>query len=507
MLVILSLTHVASYANPPLQEIKFSGFIVKGLGVYTPANILPLYETHLGRTLTISKLHEIANQIQNYYRQNGYALAQVYIPKQVIRSGLVMLQIEEGLIDEIRVAGAFTSAPSHIRGLIQDIDLNIPLSQLTLQRILFYLNNLHGYNVKPRLIRENISNRLILELVFSETKGWNGYFQVDRRGIKAVGKTIAEAQVSFQRVFNSFDQLKLTYTGSEQLRELENINVNYQFSLSPSSRFIIDNSWTESRPGGDLSSLDIFIKARHHRIGFEKYYFKNAESTHTFGISLAQDKIDASVGGLLLSQDNTYVLRGKIGWQYTPDDARHLYDIAISQGLKTSATKSVSLIDSFTPTDLEDFTLYSFDYQYFKPLTEQLNLSMQLKGQYASSKLPIAYKYAFGGSNLGRGYDAAELIGDHGISGAITLQKQLQKPLFSSAKTDIYAHYDIGSAWNRSSDGTTQLSAASIAAGVNLYTKRTDWNLEVAAPLTKDLANEANIDKVRLFLKFKYRFN
>ncbi len=85
-------------ANPKLNAVKIEGNQV------LPSNIInesftPLY----GRVVNFQELQQGINKVNQWYKDNGYVLAQVVNQPQVADDGTVTLQVVEGVIEDIQV--------------------------------------------------------------------------------------------------------------------------------------------------------------------------------------------------------------------------------------------------------------------------------------------------------------------------------------------------------------------------------------------------------------------
>jgi hemolysin activation/secretion protein len=139
-----------------------------------------------------------------------------------------------------------------------------------------------------------------------------------------------------------------------------------------------------------------------------------------------------------------------------------------------------------------------------------VNVLLTAAGQYAFDPLLSSAQFTFGGSDLGRGYDSAELIGDHGVAGGVELQWGLATGRSYLEGLQLFAAYDYGVVWQRDRSLPDRRSSGSTAAlGTRL--NLTSWlsgELEVALPLTRP----ATIDrsdgerKPRFFFAFTARY-
>jgi hemolysin activation/secretion protein len=92
-------------AVPPEQarQIRFMlrGVTVNGSSVYSAQQLAPLYQSLVGREVSLLEVYGIANQITARYRNDGFVLSQAIVPQQQIRDGVVQILIVEGRINRV----------------------------------------------------------------------------------------------------------------------------------------------------------------------------------------------------------------------------------------------------------------------------------------------------------------------------------------------------------------------------------------------------------------------
>jgi hemolysin activation/secretion protein len=124
-----------------------------------------------------------------------------------------------------------------------------------------------------------------------------------------------------------------------------------------------------------------------------------------------------------------------------------------------------------------------------------------LKGQYSFESLLAAEQYPYGGIDLGRGYDIAELLGDRAIAGTVEARYDISIQKIHLANLEFYAFYDFGKVWNLGFVSSLPLnqSATSTGVGARFYFNRyVSGNITWAQPLTKQVAAEELIGRGRL---------
>jgi len=80
---------------PPGAPFEVKTVRISGNTLFDTATLHALVADAEGKSLTLSQLSELAARITGYYHNHGYPLARAIIPAQVIRNGIVNLEIIE----------------------------------------------------------------------------------------------------------------------------------------------------------------------------------------------------------------------------------------------------------------------------------------------------------------------------------------------------------------------------------------------------------------------------
>lgn len=84
--------------NPPLQAV-----VIEGDAVLPQEVVDASFENQLGQIINLNRIEEAIEDIQAWYQQNGYVLAQVIEAPDVTTDGIITLKVAEGIISEVTV--------------------------------------------------------------------------------------------------------------------------------------------------------------------------------------------------------------------------------------------------------------------------------------------------------------------------------------------------------------------------------------------------------------------
>lgn len=76
---------------------SLSALVLEGVTSYQDGELSVVYADMLGQTITLATLYDIADDLTEKYRNDGYDLARVVVPPQIIEKGIARLYVAEGL--------------------------------------------------------------------------------------------------------------------------------------------------------------------------------------------------------------------------------------------------------------------------------------------------------------------------------------------------------------------------------------------------------------------------
>src|SRR5687767_6377362 len=88
---------------PPGVKVDVKSFRFSGLTVVPQGRLQPLVAKFLGPDKTFDDLQAAADAVSEYLQQQGYVVAQAYLPEQSLEGGVVEIAILEGRLAELRI--------------------------------------------------------------------------------------------------------------------------------------------------------------------------------------------------------------------------------------------------------------------------------------------------------------------------------------------------------------------------------------------------------------------
>lgn len=466
--------------------------------IFTAEELLCPFQETFGKTITLNDLQAIAQRITTRYQQAGYILTQVIIPPQHIKEGVVTLQVVSGYIDKVEFSGKICPEVKEILlKYAESIQASRPLQLATLERYTLLANEIPGMKVNA-ILKPSKTTSGAADLVFATEEHFeSAYANVNNFGTRYLGHRqymFGLEEDSWLKAGDS-SQLQVVTTGNSELNfgQLRHTQpIGYE-----GLRFGMLGRFVRSEPGSILEPFD--AKGKNRAVGIDLSYpiirsrkqnltvaggFVVTDSlANILGDPLYSDRIRPIFGSLLYTRvDN---LKGFNRGEFT-----------LTQGLKILKASGASNISR--SNGQSEFTKLNANATRFQPLPHQFSLSLTAMGQYSFQPLLSLSQFGFGGSEIGRGYDPSEILGNQGIAGSAEFQYNATSASKIVPSAQYYIFYDIGKVWN--TDPTIpHASAASTGIGVRLeITKHGRASFYLAKPLTRNVLATGNRN-IRVF--------
>lgn len=489
-------------------KFKLNAIVLEGNSVYTTAQLLPLYQAKLHKTISVAELFAIVQDITNYYRNNGYIISRAILPPQHVKNGVVHVRIIEGYIAKVIVSGEPYGACNLVQSFGEEISACRPLSLTRMEHWMLLANEIPGTNVKAVLAPAKKEVGAADLTLVTNNKPIGGYFSYDNYGTRYIGPQQMTANVVATSFINSGDQGQATVTKTPKGGELTYIDINYAAALHPfcyipwdigeGDRWLIGATRAHTHPLFVLAPLQIDGLNVNYYTGIQFPLIRTR--TESLSLQINFNYLDSEVttiGNALLYADHLRPLGVGITYNFTDRwYGANLFYADIRQGLPilgyTSNTNPQTALTS-RPGGRGDFTKIDMQLNRLQAIAGPLSAYIQIRGQWAFNPLLAAEQFAFGGPILGRGYDVAELIGDRGFAASVELRFDLAVNYYYINVLQIYSYIDTGTIWNYLQVGGVprRLSGTAAGFGTRFYmTKYISGNIMWTQVLTKPVAAE-----------------
>lgn len=494
--------------GPQATKIKFklNKIILEGNKVYTERQLRKLYQNKLNKTISIADLEGIVQSITNFYRNNGYILSRAILPPQHVVSGIVHIRVLEGYIASAKVQGD----PKRARYLLQAygnrIASNRPTEIEVMEYYLRLANEIPGMTARSVLEPSKTQIAASDMILVANQKTWGAYLSYDNYGTRYIGPDQVTANISGNSIFQSGDNTQLTTVRTSRPQQLKYVDLNHTAVLGTHGmRGQIGANSSQTMPGLNLAPLKTFGDAIniYGLLTYPLIRARDMDLTLDGGFNYIDSGVDIGPENAVLYNDHLRSI--KFGGNYNISDryyGANLFSLHAEQGLPimgASHSPNSHTTSRFGADGI--YTKFSANAGRLQQLFWKCSAFVYTTGQFSFNPLLSTAQFAYGGSQLGRGYDPAEIIGDRGAAGSIELRLDFAPGLSFLQSIEPYAFYDAGVIWNIKNVIGTKRKQSCTSTGIGtrfVFNKYMSGNLMFAQPLTKQVTAETFVGQGRL---------
>lgn len=448
---------------------------VTGAQVYTEARLLAVTGFAAGSSLSLTDLQGMAAKIATYYRQNGYFVAQAYVPAQEIQGGVVTIAVIEGQYGKVSLNNQTNVSNTLANNLLAGINSGDVVATAPLEQRLLLLSDLPGVKVNSSLVPGAAPGSSDLIVNLTSGNRISGSIDADNAGNRYTGAYRLGATVNFNEPLGQGDVASLrALTSGKGLNYLRGA---YQMQFGKATagvaysalRYELGEEFAYLGANGTAQVASLFgsyplIRSRNENLyaglalDIKKFQDKNP---YDLAMPVADKKaqvLTASVSG-----NSIDALGG--GGQTS-------HALAWSTGNIDLQTPELRLRDSLAQTN-GHFNKLAFSMARLQRVTDSVSLYAGIKGQYAWDNLDVSEKMELGGMYGVRAYPEGEAYADQGYLVNLEARWQLPKPTAMPGQVQLIGFVDAGRVsinkkpWPNSGDNQRTLSGVGV--GVNWY--------------------------------------
>lgn len=438
-------------------RIEIAGFDVQGVTLLTPEEVDAHMAQWAGRQLTVEEIGEAAESLARLLRDQGFALAQAWLPPQEIENGIVKVNVLEGRIDGnsgesgLTIEGAGQRLKPELaraylaRAVVADEAINVN----SLEEQVRLLNDLPGVDkVQTNLQPGSQTGTTQVVAKVDEADMVNLLVTADNHGSEYAGSDRLNANINFNSPNGKGEQFFLSMMKAEHSKSykfgghmpvgqsglrmgMSFASMDVDFDLSQGYTVPV-NIASESSAVSVFSSYPLARSADLNMDLYTSLDFKNYQNSILYGAVSNDRNINSASFGF--SGDYLDGYSGQSRWGFT-----------LTQG-------EVGLVDGSTYKQSDElgartrgsFTKFNYSLQRYQalPLVNNLFFNTSINGQLASGNLDSAEKFQLGGPQGVRAWPVGEGVGDDGWVTNLELRKIVYQPVWG--QVDAFGFYDIG---------------------------------------------------------------
>ena len=498
------------------QESTFDvwEYQIEGNTILDSKDIEKAVYAFLGPEKSLDVVEQARTSLEERYRSRGYATVLVNIPEQNVDSGIIKLQVDEAVIDRVKVTGSRYFSNRRIKKLVPSLREDQVPNVKEIQEDLALLNSRSADRTITPVIRPGKTPGSVeMELKVKDNLPLHYTLEVNDRATADTTDYRVNTSISFNNLWQKEHGATLSFqTAPKDRDEVDVWSLNYLYKPEWSRNlflFYAVDSNSDVATVGDLSV-----------VGQGKIFGMRA----IVPLSPAGDLYHNIIAGFDYKDFDDDIILGGLA----SDDLAQEVDYGVF-----TASYDGSLTSSETPTRFSIGTkfsmrgLFSTDNEFERkrvgtdpnffivnagisksfPISN-LNLSTRVSGQFTGEPLISNEQFSMGGQSSVRGYLESDVLVDLGLVASTELQYQ---PLFvdsydwlSFFQWYTFADWATGELREALPEQEDKFDLLGVGAGVRF----TLWDfIEASAawarPLKGTNATETNDDRMHISVKYR----
>ncbi|MEC9292363.1 MAG: ShlB/FhaC/HecB family hemolysin secretion/activation protein [Pseudomonadota bacterium] len=338
--------------------------------------------------------------------------------------------------------------------------------------------------------------------IYIESKEKTASLAIDNFGTKFVGPIQVTGALSIAHDDEARSETSLGFSTSADMKEMKFGEIKHKRQIGDKGTTVEGTySIARSEPGSTLADLEFESASDVIGVTVEHPVIRSRSKNLKVRATADARSSEVKTLGDRFSKDTTRSVRLGATYDFADEyKGINLIDVELSKGLDILGGDDRSTTSR--ADGQQDYTKVAAQLSRLQRLGKFTNLLATVRGQYAFNPLLASEEFSFGGASQGRGFDPAELTGDHGIGG--TLQLSYDLPMCRKCLKDIsmYGFYDAGMVWEENGgtgDDRSFASSAGLGASMN-FTDKLSGKIEFAKPLVGSRGNDSEDAKAPVVL-------
>lgn len=465
-------TQVPATPADESAKIQVNSLHLTGQSLYSESELLSHTGFTAGEELSLGQLQQMAARIAAFYHQNGYFVAQAYLPAQEIQQGAVTIAVVEGRYGDVSLRNQSNLSDRQANSALDGLNRGDVIDSAPLESRLLLLSDTPGVNVRSTLVPGASVGAADLIVDVTPGQTLTGSVDADNAGNYYTGEYRLGATLNINNLAGQGDVATLraltTFDGLNYGRAAYQMQFGKATAGVAYSRmeYELGKGFSDLDANGTADVASVFASYPLIRSRRSNLYAQLGYDYKTF-----EDRIDAIP---LVTDKNIHVVMASLHGNHRDDLAGGgltAASLTWSSGVLDIETPAAHDFDAATARTNGHYDKLAGQISRLQYITDRVSLYGALSGQIASKNLDSSEQMSLGGMYGVRAYPQGEAFGDEGY--LATLEARLLLPQFSEqqvGQVHLIGFVDAGSVtvnkdpWD-GSDNSRTLSGAGV--GVN----------------------------------------
>jgi hemolysin activation/secretion protein len=418
--------------------------------------LLPLLIDFLDKPIGIKELSQMTARVTRYYREQGFMLAEAYLPEQDIAQNTLKIAVVEGYLGELKLQtkgnldeAFFKKIASHQlanHAIIRESNL---VNNITL------INSLPGVSAASELAPGQEIGYSDISIAIESQPRLAGFVAANTYGNRFTGREVLNAGLFVNNLAGRGDRLSLNLKNSNHERQRAAL-LGYLLPITETGTILnLNAGYSDYRLGGEFAILGATGDSAFMSAFLDQPLLRSRQRNITTRIGFSYKDVSDDVSAFSLENHrNINALElGLFGdWRDISWYRFNQLGLNLKLGSVNIKNGLASSLDASGANTSGDFVKYNIFASRIQPISSAFNMILRAEFQGVSKNLDTSEKIAIGGINRWRAFGELPTSADRGLIVGAELRKTpvpltgLAKllPIFNSAEASPYMFFDYG---------------------------------------------------------------
>ncbi|XGV94538.1 MAG: ShlB/FhaC/HecB family hemolysin secretion/activation protein [Leptolyngbya sp. BL-A-14] len=498
--------------NPGIESttsrIRVDRYEVVGSTVFDAQELASITKPFTG-DVSFATLIAARTAITDFYISRGYITTGAYIPPQKLQGGVVIIQVVEGGLEEIKVTGTRRLKPSYVRRRLE-IAAKKPLNRDHLLQALQLLQlNPLLKTVSAELSAGTQPGQSLLTVNVTEAPTRSVQLSLDNGRSPSVGTFRRQAQFTEANLLGFGDGFSLSYANTDGSNT---VDTSYTVPFNPRNGTItLNGGFAFSRViEAPFDRLDINSNSNYVELSLRQPLLQTPTQEFALGLTVSHRETAATLlGGTIPfptlgadAQGKTRITALRFFQDYTLRGSRDVL------ALRSQFSVGLNALNATINTTSPDSRFFAWrgQAQYVHLLAPDTLLLLRADAQLADRSLLTLEQISEGGQDTVRGYRQDLLLADNGLMVSAEARIPLLRLPKLNGLLQLTPFFDFATVSNRNDSVKLDPNTiASVGLGLRLQisdrlTARFDWGI----PLVSVTGEKRTLQENGLYFSIVY---
>ncbi len=464
-----------SVVGGELPSFQVTEILLKGCTRLSQGVQKDILMNYIGRPLNINDINQLISELTRKYYSLGYITVHIFLPKQNLKTGILEIQVEEGVLDHF--IGVWLSSETQMWAAFPELK-GKPVNVRDLEQGLEQLNRLPSNHVIMTLLPSDaIPGGTVVVIKNNPWKKTSGTVRFDNFQDNTLSIYPTSLDVIADNILSFNDQWDLTY--SQRSKDQNQFQNSYRLLTTVGFGFFtpkISYSYFNYTTLIDGTSRSFISSGTNKafQVGLDYVMHRDAVSKTVIQVDYASKDSDNYIEESLIGVNSNAFRDVIFTLQQTQFGEWGSWSGTLGFTMGTQKLK-------YTEDEIAQYPDVPLSFSYRK-ITGELNYatqwetlqpSVRISGQYGFDALHATQGFSVGDYASVRGF-SRPFVGDSGLSGSVKISYPLN---WAGIGWSLYHAVDAGVSWvnNQWSTGGRAYAASAVS---GIVFRDPDWSLE-----------------------------